>query len=73
MSLKKICSYLLKSVTNAVPKNKSYVTGSAFLGVHVQFPDVLGTADWLILIISIVDNFFPHWVKVRKTVAFTVF
>jgi hypothetical protein len=35
MSLKKICSYLLKAVTNAVLKNKSYATGSAFLGVHV--------------------------------------
>jgi len=35
MSLKKICSYLLKVVTNAVLKNKSYATDSAFFGVHV--------------------------------------
>jgi hypothetical protein len=35
MSLKNICSYLLKAVTNAVLKNKNYATGSAFLGVHV--------------------------------------
>jgi len=44
-----------------------------FLGCMFSSLMFLVLEDGLNLIISIVDNFFPHWVKVRKTVAFAVF
>jgi len=44
-----------------------------FYGYMFSSLMLLVLEDWLNLIITIMDNFFPHWAKVRKTATFAVF